>query len=235
VEDPPAPVEVAGVLMLPVHPALGDNPALGFDKTQVLLVLYQSVQRMAAIEQPSPPPPPVPAVASQSASADRTQTPALNILRIGNLSWRIEVPTDNEWHDTGIPVIAAQRVLIRPTNQQTYTAGEGYWSAGFGEYKFDVPEENEESDREFDQELTEDHYARVSTHDQQTLPAGGYEDRTLWSQSVIPLSRDGIPLKHSGGHNELSVCVVMTAGASATSRPIAASDYCDENQRCTFR
>jgi hypothetical protein len=57
-EDPPLPVEVAGVLMLPAHPALGDNPALGFDRTRVLLVLFQGLQRMTELAQLPPPPPP---------------------------------------------------------------------------------------------------------------------------------------------------------------------------------
>jgi hypothetical protein len=51
VEDPPIPVTVSGVLMLPVHPAFQDNPSFGFDQTRVMLVLYQSLQRMPGIEQ----------------------------------------------------------------------------------------------------------------------------------------------------------------------------------------
>ena len=58
VEDPPLPVEVAGVLMLPVYPAQGDNPALGFDRTRVWLVLFQSLQRMPELTQLPPPPTP---------------------------------------------------------------------------------------------------------------------------------------------------------------------------------
>ena len=55
VEEQPAPVEVSGVLMLPVHPAVGDNPALGFDRNQIQLALYQGLQRKANIEQPPQP------------------------------------------------------------------------------------------------------------------------------------------------------------------------------------
>ena len=51
VEDPPLPVEISGVLMLPVYPAQGDNPALGFDRTRVWLVLFQSLQRMPELTQ----------------------------------------------------------------------------------------------------------------------------------------------------------------------------------------
>lgn len=58
VEDPPAPVIVTGVLMLPVYPAFRDNPAFGFDQNRVMLVLYQNLQRKPWIEQPQPPAPP---------------------------------------------------------------------------------------------------------------------------------------------------------------------------------
>jgi len=50
VEDPPLPVEVAGVLMLPVYPAQGDNPTLGFDRARVLLVLFQSGNARNSVE-----------------------------------------------------------------------------------------------------------------------------------------------------------------------------------------
>ena len=55
VEDPPMPVTVSGVLMLPVHTAFQENPSFGFDQTRVMLVLYQNLQRMAGIEQLQPP------------------------------------------------------------------------------------------------------------------------------------------------------------------------------------
>lgn len=51
VEDPPVPVTVSGVLMLPVYPALRDDPAFGFDQSRVILVLYQNLQRMPWIQQ----------------------------------------------------------------------------------------------------------------------------------------------------------------------------------------
>jgi hypothetical protein len=79
VEDPPTPVTVAGVLMLPVYPTLRDNPAFGFDESQILLVLYQNVQRMAAIEQPlepppvQPPPSPPPAATTPAAPINPAQ------------------------------------------------------------------------------------------------------------------------------------------------------------------
>jgi hypothetical protein len=50
VEDPPVPVTVSGVLMLPVYPALRDGPAFGFDQSRVILVLYQNLQRMPWIQ-----------------------------------------------------------------------------------------------------------------------------------------------------------------------------------------
>ena len=60
VEDPPLPVTVSGVLMLPVHPAFQENPSFGFDQNRVELVLYQNLQHMPGIEQPQPPAPPIP-------------------------------------------------------------------------------------------------------------------------------------------------------------------------------
>ena len=51
VEDPALPTPVAGVLMLAVFATLGDDPILGFDQGHVWLVLYQSLQRMPAIQQ----------------------------------------------------------------------------------------------------------------------------------------------------------------------------------------
>jgi hypothetical protein len=64
VEDPPLPIQVGGVLMLPVYPAFTDDPAKGFDQTAVQLAVYQNLQRMYSFEIvqppapiPSPPPP----------------------------------------------------------------------------------------------------------------------------------------------------------------------------------
>lgn len=54
VEDPPAPMTVSGVLMLPAYAAIRNNPALGFDQSSVVLVLFQSLQRMNRIESPPP-------------------------------------------------------------------------------------------------------------------------------------------------------------------------------------
>jgi len=67
VEDPPVPVTVSGVLMLPVHPTLQDNPALGFDQTRVMLVLFQNLERKPWIEQPAPPPPVAPVPTTEPA------------------------------------------------------------------------------------------------------------------------------------------------------------------------
>lgn len=57
-EDPPAPVKVSGVLMLPVYAAFREDPFFGFDQTSVLLVPYQNLQRMPWMEHPQPAPPP---------------------------------------------------------------------------------------------------------------------------------------------------------------------------------
>src|ERR1017187_4546348 len=54
-ENPPMPVTVSGVLMLPVFSTFHENPALGFNQTRVVLVLYQNLERKPWIEQPSPP------------------------------------------------------------------------------------------------------------------------------------------------------------------------------------
>ena len=74
VEDPPLPVEVAGVLMLPVHPAVSANPALGFDRTQALLVLFQGLRRMPDLVQPAPPPVPAEPPAPSPPPTDRPGT-----------------------------------------------------------------------------------------------------------------------------------------------------------------
>ena len=120
VEDPPLPVGVAGVLMLPVHPALGDNPALGFDRTQVLLLLFQSLQRMPDLTQPPPslapvqPPPPSPPPADTPAqspylgiwknedSETRSVTKFSVAVEQGKLAvhaWGKCFPTDCDWKE----------------------------------------------------------------------------------------------------------------------------------------
>jgi hypothetical protein len=58
VEDPPAPVKVSGVLMLPVYAAFREDPFFGFDQTSMILVPYQNLQRMPWMEHPQPVPPP---------------------------------------------------------------------------------------------------------------------------------------------------------------------------------
>jgi hypothetical protein len=73
VEDPPLPVTVSGVLMLPVHLAFQNNPSFGFDLSRVVLVLYQNLQRMPGIEQPQPPAPPPPQ--SETPAADSPAQP----------------------------------------------------------------------------------------------------------------------------------------------------------------
>ncbi len=81
VEEPPLPVTVAGVLMLPLHPAVQEDPSFGFDQSQVVLVLYQNLQRMSRIEKlppPSTPPaidPPKPSpVEEQATEPPRAET-----------------------------------------------------------------------------------------------------------------------------------------------------------------
>jgi hypothetical protein len=75
VEDPPVPVAVSGVLMLPVFPALHDNPAMGFNQSRVELVLFQSLERKFAIEQPPPPPPPAPPPSTDASPVPTTEPP----------------------------------------------------------------------------------------------------------------------------------------------------------------
>ena len=73
VEDPPMPVTVSGVLMLPVHPAFEDNPSFGFDQNRMMLVLYQNLERKPWIVQSSPPPsaqPPIPPATSPTFPPD---------------------------------------------------------------------------------------------------------------------------------------------------------------------
>jgi hypothetical protein len=147
VEDPPVPVTVSGVLMLPVHPAWRDNPAFGFDLGRVELVLYQNLQRMNYIEQPpaavpAPPPavePPAPPVStdpapvvppSQPEAPTQTDPPPQpnadpppttlppppptepKVVVTGQHTWTVTLGDSPGWFDTGIPLIAEQRLTI---------------------------------------------------------------------------------------------------------------------------
>jgi hypothetical protein len=47
--------------------------------------------------------------------------------------------------------------------------------------------------------------------------AGGYEGRTLWSQSTTPHVQDGNSAETPGGHNRPGCADNMTAGAGAES------------------
>jgi hypothetical protein len=92
VEDPPTPVVFAGVLMLPVHPTLRDNPAFGFDQTRVLLVLYQNLQRMGLIEQlPPAPQPPITVPPAQPPASDPPPDTSAQSPFLGK--WKNEDPT----------------------------------------------------------------------------------------------------------------------------------------------
>src|ERR1017187_8999492 len=122
VEDPPVPVTVAGVLMLPVHPAFEVNPTFGFDQTRVMLVLYQNLQRMPGIEQlqPSPPTPPVPQSPQREtpptdppaqpggpaevASSDSATPP------VTNTAW--QSPFVGDWKNTDSTTTSLTRLLI---------------------------------------------------------------------------------------------------------------------------
>jgi hypothetical protein len=180
IEEMPAPVRVFGVLMMPVHPAVvTDNPSLGFNETQVVLVLYQNLQRMGQIQTPPAPappaPPPVPDVPTPVVQTEQPPSstppspvvqsddrqavqprPTLNIIRTGRASWRVEVPADNEWHNTGISVIALQRLTIKPAVNKTFEAGEGHWILGLGAFQLDVLAEPGAAARTMDYRLTED-------------------------------------------------------------------------------
>jgi len=74
-ENPPLPVTVSGVLMLPVFSTFHENPALGFNQTRVVLVLYQNLERKPWIEQPPPPvaSSPTPAAAEPTVSDPDTK------------------------------------------------------------------------------------------------------------------------------------------------------------------
>jgi hypothetical protein len=113
VEDPPTPVTVAGVLMLPLHPALQDNPAFGFDQSHLVLVVYQDLERKARIEQlplpqPATPPPvdpPKPAVEPESDGEDAA--PSEPVTRP---SWQAVYAGD--WKNLDPPAAALTRLLI---------------------------------------------------------------------------------------------------------------------------
>ena len=91
VEDPPTPVVVSGVLMLPVYAASRDNPAFGFDQTRVLLVLYQNLQRMGSIEQlPPPPQPPAAAPPAHPPAGDPPPDTSAQLPYLGE--WKNEDP-----------------------------------------------------------------------------------------------------------------------------------------------
>lgn len=113
VEDPPTPVTVAGVLMLPLYPALQENPAFGFDQTHLVLVVYQDLERKPRIEQlpppqPAAPPvvdPPKPAAAPESDGEDAAASePATRP------SWQAVYAGD--WKNLDPPAAGLTRLLI---------------------------------------------------------------------------------------------------------------------------
>ncbi len=55
VEDPPNPVKVDGVIMLPVHPASDqDKPWFGFNQRRVVLAVFQDLEPKFSIDHPAP-------------------------------------------------------------------------------------------------------------------------------------------------------------------------------------
>ena len=108
VEDPPLPVTIAGVLMLPLHPALNDNPALGFDQTRVVLVLYQNLERKPWIEQPVPPPP------LDTSKPSRTETGAENqgASRAADDVPQLQSPFVGDWKNVDPSTKSLTRVMI---------------------------------------------------------------------------------------------------------------------------
>lgn len=165
-EDPPVPVNYAGVLMLPVHPAQNDkNPSFGFNRSQIVLVLYQGLERRPWIEQPPAqaptPPSPVPEPApQQQAEPDLTPSAALNITRTTHTSWRIEIPVGQEWLNTGIPLVVGQSLSIKPAAAQRYgqrySEGFGGYFIGIGDYEYSVLSTPRGGLRIFEIELTEE-------------------------------------------------------------------------------
>ena len=116
VEDPPMPVTISGVLMLPVHPAYRDDPSFGFDQNRVVLVLYQDLQRKPWIEKPQPPPvdpqppqsqPPPPEPVEATESADRDVAPQAAPTRAPAQS-----PFVGEWKNIDSTTTSLTRLLI---------------------------------------------------------------------------------------------------------------------------
>jgi hypothetical protein len=112
VEDPPMPVTVSGVLMLPVHPALEDNPVFGFDQSKVLLVLYQNLERKQAVEQPAAPAPdpPPPQPTPDDANREEASSPASELLNLRS-------PFVGDWKNTDPSSQSLTRVLITGADQ----------------------------------------------------------------------------------------------------------------------
>jgi hypothetical protein len=118
VEDPPMPVIVSGVLMMPVHPALEDNPALGFDQTKVSLVLYQNLERKQAVEQPPPPQPeaapapdsPPPQPTPDDANREEPSSPASELLNLRS-------PFVGDWKNVDADTQNLTRLLITGVNE----------------------------------------------------------------------------------------------------------------------
>ncbi len=70
---------------------------------------------------------------------------------MANLSWRIEVPADNQWYNTGIPVIAGQKLVMYPTTADSDLR----WSIAFGDRRYELAIQDSH-DLVIDKELTED-------------------------------------------------------------------------------
>lgn len=123
VEDPPMPVTVAGVLMLPVHPALRDNPSFGFDQTHVELVLYQSLVRKPRIESGPPPPPivippppePEPPKPSPTEPSD-TEAKASRTAE-DDAFFKLKSPFVGDWRNVDLNTKSLTRLLITGDSQ----------------------------------------------------------------------------------------------------------------------
>jgi hypothetical protein len=167
VEDPPAPVTVAGVLMLAVHPTVQESPSFGFDMNRVELVLYQNLQAMPQIELPSPPavppqpdppkPSPVPSVPLPTAPPAefvgewRNEDPGTQShtkLVITETSGRLMVhawgrcsPEDCDWHET-------QATLNNEGWAVTWEQGfvVRHWKVSAGDGRLTVSEHNHYTD-----------------------------------------------------------------------------------------
>jgi hypothetical protein len=111
VEDPPLPITVSGILMLPVHPAYQDNPSFGFDQTKVMLVLFQNLERKPTIEQSAPPSspatppsdPPQP-VTQQDAGRDEPSSPADDVIDPRSVV--------GEWRNTNLHTQSVTKIVI---------------------------------------------------------------------------------------------------------------------------